>query len=97
LLVVILGDNFPFPETGAINNTSAMAANETFQELDAATQAIALAELDELLRSGQVTPSTALVLKTDGHWTLVLVDDEARAQLMARAAHAEPATQVCER
>lgn len=97
LLVVILGDNFPFPETSTINNANAMAANETFKSLDAATQATALAELDALLRSGQITPSTALVLKTDGHFSLVLIDDEAKAQLIARARGRAPVVELCQR
>ena len=97
LLVVILGDNFPFPETSTINNANAMAANETFRRLDAATQATALVELDALLRSGQITPSTALVLTTDGHFSLVSIDDEAKAQLIARAQGRAPVVELCQR
>ena len=95
LLVVILGDNFPFPEATTVNN--AVASNEDFQRLDEAAKATALAELDTLIRSGQITPSTALVLSADGHWGLVLIDDEARAQLIARAQPATPVVKVCHR
>lgn len=97
LLVVILGDNFPFHETGSINNANAIAADETFRGLDAATQATALAELDEWLRSGQITPSTALVLETDGHFSLVSIDDEAKAQLIARAQGRASVVELCQR
>jgi hypothetical protein len=84
ILVVILGDSFPFPaEHDSMNN--ALTLNPNFQKLNQAQQATAFAELDRLIRSGQVTTSTALALSEDGHWTLVQLDDEARAQLIARA------------
>lgn len=84
LLVVILGDNFPFAaDHEGMNN--ALTLNPNFQKLNDAQKATAFAELDGLIRSGQVTTSTALALSEDGHWTLVQLDDEARAQLIARA------------
>jgi hypothetical protein len=95
LLVVILGDNFPFHEP--VGTVDLVASSDEFQQLDDAAKAVALAELDALVRSGQITPSTALVLKTDGHWELVVIDDEARAQLIARATPATPVVAVCQR
>jgi hypothetical protein len=96
ILVVILGDNFPFVDNDVA--TSAIALNPTFQKLNKRQQATAIAELDQLIRSGQVTAQTALGLSEDGHWTLVQLDLESRAQLIARAQQAEaPAAQVCER
>lgn len=96
LLVVILGDNFPFKDSEAGNNT--MALNPTFQKLDATRQAIALKELHQLIESGQVTAQTALALDEEGHWTLVMLEPEARAQLIARAQAPEAeVAAVCER
>ncbi len=96
ILVVILGDNFPFVDTEVA--TSAIALNPSFQKLNKHQQATAVAELDQLIRSGQVTAQTALGLSDDGHWTLVQLDAESHAQLIARAQQPEdPATQVCER
>jgi hypothetical protein len=93
LLVVILGDNFPFPKDDGL--TSGIAMNSDFQRLDPATQARALAELEDLMRSGQVNEHTALALSPDGHWTLVVIDEEARSQLLVRA---DPGSApVCER
>lgn len=96
LLVVILGDNFPFHDADDVN--TALASNETFQRLDESQRATALAELDQLVRTGQLTPDVALALGADGHWTLVRIDAEARAQLIARASQpaAAPAL-VCAR
>jgi hypothetical protein len=96
LLVVILGDNFPFNDRDTVNN--ALALNPTFQKLNDTQRATAFAELDALIRSGQVTAETALALSEDGHWTLVQLEAEGRAQLIARAqgVAAEPAI-VCER
>jgi len=95
LLVVILGDNFPFHEP--VGSFDLVASSDEFQQLDDAAKAVALAELDALVRSGQITPGTALVLKTDGHWELVMIGDEARAQLIARATPATPLLAVCQR
>lgn len=96
LLVVILGDNFPFTETEMLNTQIALNTHPNFKKLNDQQKATAIAELNDLFRSGQVTPNTALALGEDGHWTLVTVDDEARAQLLARAQQpvAEPVA-VC--
>lgn len=96
LLVVFLGDNFPFPDDHSAG--SALALNPTFQQLDEAKRATALAELDQLIRSGQVTIEVALALSADGHWTLVQLAPEDRAQLIARAQQPDPvADAVCAR
>jgi hypothetical protein len=83
LLVVILGDNFPFPKDDVLAN--ALVMNDDFRQLDSASRDRALAELEELIRSGQMNEHTALALGVDGHWTVVAVDGEARAQLLLRA------------
>jgi hypothetical protein len=83
LLVVILGDEFPFSDTQTA--FTALAMSPQFEQLDADKQAVATAELETLILSGQVTSNTALALGEDGHWTLVTVSDEARNQLLVRA------------
>jgi hypothetical protein len=93
LLVVILGDSFPFPKDE--NLTSAVSFNEDFRKLEPAAQERALAELEELMRTGQVNVHTALALGPDGHWTVVVIDDEARSQLLVRADRGSPP--VCAR
>jgi hypothetical protein len=93
LLVVILGDNFPFPRDESLYNVLVM--NDDFQRLEPDVKARSLAELDALMRSGRVTAHTALALGSDGHWTVVVLDDEARAQLLARASTGSLA--VCSR
>lgn len=86
LLVVILGDNFPFTEpASALDVMTAMRDNPRFQQLGEAEQAIALAELEQLLVDQKIGPNTALGLGNDGHWTLVELNAEARSQLIARA------------
>jgi hypothetical protein len=83
LLVVILGDSFPFPKEQPLFN--AISSSEEFQQLDPAARERSLAELEELLRTGQVNVHTALALGPDGHWSVVVIDDEARHQILARA------------
>jgi hypothetical protein len=96
ILVVILGDNFPFKEEATLSNTVALNENARFQQLTPEQQATARLELDALMRSGQVSPSTALALTEDGHWVLVAVDFEARHQLLARAAAFEQGVGMCQ-
>ena len=94
LLMVILGDNFPFPKDDTI--AGAVTRNEDFQRLDADARAVALAELEALLGSGRLDPHAALALTPDGHWTVVVLDDEARSQVLARAG-AGATTAICAR
>jgi len=86
LLVVILGDNFPFPETSTMVQI-ALNDSPQFQKLSPERKALAQRELEQLIQSGQVTKDTAVALGEDGHWTVVAVTPEARAQLLARAAN----------
>lgn len=95
LLLVILGDHFPFPKPTSV--TAAVASNETFQRLDEATRRRAVAELEDLLRSGELAPGASLVLDTDGHWSQVALDTEARSQLIARSQRTSPELAVCRR
>lgn len=99
LLVVILGDNFPFTEPpDALQNVRAALDTPQFKQLGEAEQAIAAAELEQLFKDGKVTANTALALGEDGHWTLVELTAEARSQLIARAQQPEaPLRLVCER
>lgn len=86
LLVVILGDNFPFGEEGdALTRMYALNDHPQFQRLGEAEKALALQELEQLTRDGKIGPDTALALGEDGHWTLVALTAEGRAQLIARA------------
>lgn len=99
LLVVILGDNFPFPnETDALSNIRAALDTPAFEKLGEEAKMIATAELEQLAKDGKLTANTALALGEDGHWTLVELTAEARSQLIARAQ--QPASSpalVCER
>ncbi len=96
ILVVILGDNFPFKEDPTLANTMALQQNPLFQKLSPQRQVLARDELNALIRSGQVTTSTALALTEDGHWTLVQLEPEARLQLIARASEAQSTLAVCQ-
>lgn len=81
VLVLIFGDNFPYKDYASVLND-----NPQFQKLSSERKALALAEIEELLRSRAVSMNTALALCEDGHWVLVKINDEQRAQLLARAA-----------
>jgi hypothetical protein len=99
LLVVILGDNFPFTEApDALNNMNAMLENPRFQQLGDAQKAIAKAELEQLILDHKLTPNTAMALGEDGHWTLVELSADTRNQLIARASQPDaPEALVCTR
>lgn len=99
LLVVILGDNFPFTETpDALSNMSAsLEGNPRFQQLGEDEKRIARLELEELILAKKLGPNTALALGEDGHWTVVELNAEARNQLIARAQEPATAALVCER
>lgn len=99
LLVVILGDNFPFSDPpNSLEQMYALEQDPRFQQLGEAERAVARAELQQLIEQGKLTPSTALGLGEDGHWTLVELSAEARSQLIARAQQPAPAQQlVCSR
>lgn len=98
LLVVILGDNFPFKAEAATNELYALNQHPQLQKLSPERRAIAMKEFEDLLRSGQVTRNTTLALTEEGHWVLVPVSDEARDQMIARAQQPDsPAQAVCAR
>jgi len=99
LLVVILGDNFPWNDsTDALGNSVAMLDNPQFKQLGETEQKIAIAELKLLIEEKKLTPNTALALGADGHWTLVELSADTRNQLIARAQQPEaPETLVCAR
>ncbi len=84
LLVVILGDQFPFRESDTLTQY-ALNDNPQFQKLNKSQRATALAELEKLLQSGTVDANTALALLEDGHWAVVPLTADTREQLIARA------------
>lgn len=87
LLVVILGDNFPFHEPpDALNSMQAsLDANPRFKSLGEAEQKVARAELQQLIIEKRLTPNSALALNDDGHWTVVELSADTRDHLIARA------------
>ncbi len=96
LLVVILGDNFPFSDPGtAASGMYAALESPRFQQLGEAEKKIAKAELQQLIDEKKLTPNTALALGEDGHWTLVELSADTRNQLIARAQ--QPEALVCAR
>ncbi len=100
ILVAILGDNFPFndpPSALDMTGMTSLEGNPQFEKLDPATKQTAVAELDALVKSGQLDANSALALTEDGHWVVVRVTDEARQQLIARAAQTPATQQVCAR
>lgn len=100
LLVVILGDNFPWTDPpNALQGMNAMLETAPrFQQLGEAEQKIAKAELLQLMQEKKITPNTALALGEDGHWTVVELSADTRNQLIARAQQPEaPEDLVCAR
>ena len=95
LLVVILGDQFPFHESSTIAQMYALNDNPQFQKLDEQQRAMALAELETLLSSGNVDANSALALLEDGHWVVVPLSADTRSQLIARAQSLEAEKLVC--
>lgn len=97
LLVVILGDDFPFHEPpDSLNAMQAALDNPRFKQLGEVEQQIAKAELEQLIVDKKLTPNTALALGEDGHWTVVELSADTRNQLIARAQQpAAPETLVC--
>ncbi len=85
ILVVILGDNFPFKEEPTLANVTALNTHPMFQKLGPAQQDTARAELIQLLQAQKVTASTALALDENGHWTLVPITAGERSELIARS------------
>jgi len=98
LLVVILGDDFPFHDTGDLLSQSiAMLENDPrYQRLSDEQKATAVAELKQLLESGRVNANSALTLTEDGHFVVTQLDAEAKQQVLARLGRPAPSL-VCER
>ena len=97
LLVVILGDGFPYNDATEPASSIVLNENPQFRRLSTEQQALALAELRQLISSGQVTKDTALGLTEDGHWMIAQVSPEVRAQLIARAGQDQSSVAVCAR
>ena len=98
LLVVILGDNFPFhdPPDALSSMQASLDGNPRFKKLGENEQKIARAELEQLFVDQKITANTALALNEDGHWTVVELNADTREQLIARAQQPEaPETLVC--
>lgn len=87
LLVVILGDQFPFndPPDAIYNATLVLEENPRYQQLGDSEKKIAKLELEQLILDKKLTPNTALGLGEDGHWTVVELSADTRNQLIARA------------
>ncbi|MEW5739206.1 MAG: hypothetical protein AB1938_09795 [Myxococcota bacterium] len=98
LLLVILGDAFPFSDTkDALQNSIVMLEkNPQFQQLTEEQKAVALNELKELFESGKLNADSALTLTEDGHFVVSQLTPEAKQQLLARLGQPAPAM-VCER
>lgn len=95
LLVVILGDNFPFSEPAdSLHNLQTMRENPRFQQLGEKEQAVAMAGLQQLVEDGRLGPNTAIALNEDGTWTVVELSADTRNQLIARASQPEAAEQL---
>ncbi len=96
LLVVILGDKFPFREQDPLTQMYALNDNPQFQNLSEEQRATALAELESLLNSGTLDANSALALLETGHWVVVPLTADTREQLIARAQSLEqPEVLVC--
>lgn len=96
LLVVILGDKFPFHEQDPLTQMYALNDNPQFQKLNEEQRATALAELESLLKSGTLDANSALALLETGHWVVVPLTADTREQLIARAQSLEqPEVLVC--
>ena len=87
IVLAIAGDDFIVgrDEADPAQLMYAMNTNPSFQKLDQQQQETAVAELDAMIKSGQITRGTALALTEDGHWLVIDLTPEARNQMLARA------------
>ena len=98
LLVVILGDDFPFKDIDVVNQMDALNQHPQMHKLSPERRAIAMKDFENLLRSGQLDRNTTLALTDEGQWVMVKVDGEAREQMLARAQAPDAVPEaVCER
>jgi hypothetical protein len=98
LLLVILGDGFPFGDTkDALQNSIVLLEqNPHFQRLSDEQKAVALREFEELFVSGKLNSESALTLTEDGHFVVTQLTSEAKQQLLTRLGQPSPAL-FCER
>lgn len=97
LLLVILGDDFPFHDTkdSMSQSVAMLEQNPKFQQLSDEQKATAIAELKKLFESGTLNANSALTLTDDGHFVVSQLDTEAKAQLMARLGQPAQSRLVC--
>jgi hypothetical protein len=86
IIVAIVGDTFPFGKDQDVTYTitSSLQGDPRFQTLGQQEQKIAMEELEQLIKSGQMRGNAA-ALGEDGHWVLVPMSEEAKNQALARA------------
>lgn len=86
LLVIILGDNFPFGDEEASQAIAMnLAADPSFSRLSQDKQQRAIRSLLEMRSRSELAQNSVLALTADGEWVALDLNDEARAQLLARA------------
>ncbi|MFA5073607.1 MAG: hypothetical protein WC539_06895 [Nitrospirota bacterium] len=83
LLVIILGDEFPYKKTDQIR--ASLEKDPLYQKLTKQQKELALLELSKKFEAGKISSNTALVLNETGHWEFVQINDETRKELYARA------------
>ena len=101
LLVVIMGDNFPFGDeamdaTRRVTLRERLESQPRYADLNDAQKATALEELTTLTGS-QLDPNVAFALLPDGHWQVVPLSADARQQLIVRASHVPAPLAMCVR
>jgi hypothetical protein len=98
LLVVLLGDGFPFyDKPQSVSDTvTLLEKDHRFQQLSDEQKATALADLRALFEGGALDANSALVLTEDGHVVVTQLEPEAKQQLLARLGQPQPAP-VCQR
>ncbi len=90
LLVIILGDNFPFGEEDASQMISMnLASDPNFSKLSQDKQQRALKSLLQMQSRTELAQSDVLALTPEGDWVVLELNDEAHAQLLARAQTAQ--------
>ncbi len=99
ILLVILGDEFPFGSSSHTSGATAMIQTAPqYLALSADARRVADQELETIFASGALTPNASLVLTADGHWQVITLDNETRAQLLVRVSTPAPApVAVCAR
>ncbi len=101
LVVIFEGDNYPDQKKSSTGSNapaqkynkdprSALENNAEFARLSGGKKAVALAEFENLMRTG-LSANSAYVLCDDGHWVSVPLSVEARATLLARTQRASRA------